>query len=86
MENRIQKIGEKNIDFLVKRYRVNEELLRKRLELLSVVKREGKTHFVIQNGVRHEITSNAPASFVTKKNMEFNGNKWSFENAIYLYE
>lgn len=46
MENRIQKIGEKNIDFLVKRYRVNEELLRKRLELLSLFERECQKNFV----------------------------------------
>lgn len=32
--------------FLVKKYRVNEELLRKRLELLSLVERECQKNFV----------------------------------------
>lgn len=82
-ENRIQEIAEKNISFLVEKYGIDEDFLMKRLEKLSVVERKGKTHFVIQNGEKFEINSNAPASFVTKKDMEFDGNKWSFENAVY---
>ena len=75
-ENRIQEIAEKNISFLVEKYGIDEDFLMKRLEKLSVVERKGKTHFVIQNGEKFEINSNAPASFVTKKIwnlMEING-------------
>ena len=50
---------------------------------MSVVERGGETHFVVKNGERHEIKSDAPASFVTKKDMEFDGEKWTFENAVY---
>lgn len=82
-EKRILTIAEKNISFLVKEYGIDENILRHRLEKMSVVERTGGTHFVVKNGERHEIKSGAPASFVTKKDMEFNGEKWTFENAIY---
>ena len=82
-ENRIQEIAEKNIAFLVDKYGIDENILRQRLEKMSVVERGGGTHFVIKNGERYEIKSDAPASFVTKKDMEFDGEKWNFENAVY---
>ena len=70
-ENRIKKIAENNIAFLVDKYGIDENILRQRFEKMSVVERGGKTHFVIRNGERHEIKSDGPASFVTKKDMEF---------------
>lgn len=82
-EKRIQGIVEKNISLLVNKYQIDENLLRKRLENLSVVEKEGKTHFVIYNGKKVEINSGNPASFVTKKEQEFDGDKWNFENAVY---
>lgn len=83
LSRRIEKIVLKNIVFLVQNYAINEDFLRERAESLSVVERSGPTHFVTQNGQKYEINSNAPASFVTKRNMEYDGNKWNFENAIY---
>lgn len=82
-EKRILAIAKKNIDFLAERYGIDENILNQRLEKMSVVERSGDTHFVVKNGEKHEIESDAPASFVTKKNMEFDGEKWYFENAVY---
>ena len=83
-EKRFLKIAEKNIEFLVKNYGIDEQFLKKKLEMLSVVEKEGTNHFVMQNGKKHEINpTTSPASFVTKKNQEFDGKKWYFENAVY---
>ena len=83
-EKNIQSIAEKNIVFLIKKYGIDEHFLRERLEKLAVVEREGKTHFVVKNGIRYEIQSESPAAFVTKKSQVFDGQKWHFENGVYI--
>lgn len=82
-EKRVTELAEKNISFLVENYGINENVLRKRFEKMALVERVGKTHFAVQNGEKHEIQSNAPASFCAKKNMDFDGEKWTFENGLY---
>ena len=83
---RIQALAEREILFLVENYRIDEVSLRKKLEKLAIVEREGKSYFVEYNGKKQEITRgdfSSIASFVTHKNQIYDGNKWSFEIAVY---
>lgn len=82
-ENRIKILAKRNIEFLVENYGIDKEFLKKKFELISVVEREGKTHFVEYNGKKEEINTTDAASFVAKKSQVYDGDKWIFENAIY---
>ena len=78
------------ISFLVEKYGIDEEFLLDKLNSLAVVEhsaKNDKTHLVEKNGETREIkSSRMAAAFYTKKNQEFDGEKWSFENAIYVDE
>jgi hypothetical protein len=78
------------ISFLVEKYGIDEAFLLDKLDSLAVVEhsaKNDKTHLVQKNGETKEIKSpRMAAAFYTKKNQEFDSEKWSFENAIYVDE
>ena len=84
-EKRVQMLAERNILFVAEKYGIDESMLRRKLDVLSVVEREENSFFVIYNGQKEEIPNRgSAAAFAGHMSQECDGNKWSFENAIYI--
>ena len=87
---KIESTVKRMISFLGEKYGIDEEFLIDKLESLAVVEhsaKNDKTYLVQKNGETKERKSpRMAAAFYTKKNQEFDGEKWSFENAIYVDE
>ena len=85
--NRIKNIIEKQIEFLVQAYDIDEQMLRDRAERLAIVERNPKesTYFTEENGIKKENPNpRSVAAFVTIKRQEYDGEKWEFENGVYI--
>ena len=85
---KIEATVKRMINFLIGKYGGDESFLIDKLESLAVVEhsaKNDKTYLVQKNGETKERKSpKSAAAFYTKKNQEFDGEKWSFENAIYV--
>jgi len=84
---KVGSIIEKQIEFLVQTYGVDEKLLQDKVERLAIVERHAAdaTYFVEYNGEKKELpNSRSAAAFVTRKKQEYDGDKWSFESGIYM--
>lgn len=83
----IENIVKKQIQFLVQTYGIDEKDLLDKLNTLAVVERSvnDKTYFVEYKGNKIELkNSGVAAAFATRKRLNFDGEKWSFENGIYV--
>lgn len=80
----VSKLAKENIEFLQEKYNIDKNMLLERFEKMSIVIKEGKEHSVTKNGELYKVGSAHAAAFVTKKNQEFDGRKWLFENALYI--
>ena len=83
-KEKISKIAEKNINFLVEKYGINEDLLRERYDKMAVVERNEKNFLVEKNGEKYELENKSAAAFCTKKNQQFDGKTFIFENGLYV--
>ena len=81
----MKSIVEEQIAFLSQNYGIDENFLKKKAENLSIVEWDGRSHLVDYNGERHRVNDDGNAgAFLTTKNQIYDGEKWTFENALYL--
>ncbi len=83
----VENIIKKQIEFLVQTYGIDEKLLQDRAEGLAVIERSSgdKTYFVEYKGEKQELPNSlTAAAFVTTKRQDYDGEKWKFENGIYM--
>lgn len=85
---KIRNLLERMIDFLVKEYGINEDVLKERLNNVAIVERDIQDTSVLveYNGKKYERPNSKAGAFFTKKNQEYNGEQWNFENAVYIGE
>lgn len=86
-QDRIGNIVKRQIEFLVQTYGISEKMLQDRAEGLAVIERlhSDSTYFVEYKGEKNELpNSRSVAAFVAMKKQEYDGDKWSFENGIYM--
>lgn len=86
-QDRIESIVQRQIEFLVQNYGIDEKMLQDKAEGLAVVERRSSdaTYFAEYKGEKKELPNNrSAAAFVTMKKQEYDGDKWSFENGVYM--
>ncbi len=85
-KNKIDFLAKKIIDFISKTYGIDEKILLDKYNNLSIVERmPNESHLVEYNGQKITVDSGRDAaSFVTHKAQSFDGEKWHFENALYI--
>ncbi|MBR5046214.1 hypothetical protein IKX73_01105 [Candidatus Saccharibacteria bacterium] len=84
---RVGSVLEKQIDFLSDNYGIDRRLLQSRLDNISIVKwKPGTGHSVFYNGVKYQIAGGRgdPGAFVTRMEQSFDGDSWSFKEAIFF--
>lgn len=85
-EERITALVQKVVNFLEERYGIPKEEFQEKIDNLSIVERKpNESYFVEENGEKVEKTNGKDVdSFVIIKKQDFDGEKWIFENAIYM--
>lgn len=86
-QDRIASIVKSQIEFLVQTYGIDEKCLQDKAEGLAVVERHSSdaTYFAEYKGEKKELpNSRTAAAFVTMKKQEYDGDKWNFENGVYM--
>lgn len=86
-KDRIESIVKKQIDFLVQNYSIDKKMLQDKAKNLAIVERKpyDATIFVEYKGEKKELPNpNMANAFATTKKQEYDGDKWNFENGIYI--
>lgn len=88
MQNRIENILKKQIDFLVLNYGISKEMLESKLKGLSIVeysKQNDKTYLKRINGKIEEFSiGNKIAAFYGQKGQEYSEDKCLLDNAVFI--